>query len=78
MKAIAAVIIATLYLITYVILFQTGISITILSYLLLISPFLMIWVVYTVLKDDHEPYPDLGEDEEWGYRDKPRDRLGRF
>lgn len=78
MKAISAVIIATLYLIIYVILFRTGISFTILSYLFLISPFLMIWLVYTVIRDHYEKYPELGEDEEWGYRDKPRDQLGRF
>ncbi|WP_069659024.1 hypothetical protein [Arcticibacter eurypsychrophilus] len=78
MKATTAVIIATLYLIVYVILFQTEMSTTILSYLFLTSPFLMIWLVYTVLKDDHEQYPELGEDQEWGYRDKPKDKLDRF
>jgi len=78
MKAKPAVIIATLYLVVYVILFQTALSVTVLSYLFLISPFLMIWLVYTVLRDVSEEYPELGEDEEWGYRDKPKDQLGRF
>jgi hypothetical protein len=78
MKAIPAVILATLYLVVYVILFQIGTSMAILSYLFLFSPFLMIGLVYIVLKDDHEKYPELGEDEEWGYRDKPKDELGRF
>ncbi|EOR93308.1 hypothetical protein ADIARSV_3519 [Arcticibacter svalbardensis MN12-7] len=34
----------------------------------------MIWLIFTVLKDNRKPYPELGEDEEWGYRDKPKNQ----
>jgi hypothetical protein len=78
MKATTAVSILTIYLVVYTALFQTGISLTILSYLFLIAPFLIVWMVYIVLKDDQYKYPELGKDEDWGYRDKTKDQLGVF
>ncbi len=78
MKATAAVSILTIYLVVYTALFQTGTSLTILSYLFLIAPFLTFWMVYIVLKDGQYKYPDLGKDEEWGYQDKEKDQLGVF
>ncbi|MBS7563566.1 hypothetical protein KHS38_04030 [Mucilaginibacter sp. Bleaf8] len=72
-----AVITVTLFLFIYTALFSTGLSVTILSYMFLASPFLLIWMVYTVLKDDYK-YPELAEGDEWGYRDKAKDTLGMF
>lgn len=78
MKAKTAVIIATAYLVLYAALFQAGLNITILSLLFLFSPLVIIWVVYTVLKGDSPQYPELKDDEEWGYADVSKDHLGMF
>lgn len=78
MKATTAVSILTIYLVVYTALFQTGFSLTILSCLFLIAPFLIVWMVYIVFKDDQYKYPNLGKNEEWGYQDKAKDQLGIF
>ncbi|HVV55110.1 MAG TPA: hypothetical protein VHC47_07295 [Mucilaginibacter sp.] len=78
MKAKTAVIIATAYLVLYAALFQAGLNITVLSILFLFSPLIIIWVVYIVLKDDSAQYPELKEDEEWGYTDVSKDHPGMF
>ena len=77
MKAKAAVIIVTIYLFVYVGLFAADSSVTVLSYMFLASPLLILWMVYTVLKDEYE-YAELEDGQEWGYRDKARDELGMF
>lgn len=76
MKAKGAISITTLYLVAYVILFNTGLSVTALSYLFLTSPAVLIWMVYTVLKDDSHYYPDLDSGKEWGYKDKMEKNVG--
>ncbi|MGZ3750368.1 MAG: hypothetical protein ACXVB0_10275 [Mucilaginibacter sp.] len=77
-KAESAVIMVTAYLMTYVILSQTSVGIYVVPYLFLTSPFLLIWMVYSVLKDDLLEYPELGKKDEWGYHDKAKDELGMF
>jgi hypothetical protein len=76
-KAERAVIVVTTYLMLFVLMLETGTSVYALPYLLIASPFLLIWMVYFVLNDKRE-YPKLGENEEWGYRDKAKDELGIF
>jgi hypothetical protein len=78
MKATTAVSILTIYLVVCTALSQTGFSLIILSCLFLIAPFLIVWMVYVVLKDDQYKYPELNKDDEWGYRDKTKDQLGVF
>jgi hypothetical protein len=78
MNAKAAVSILTIYLTGYVIVFAAGFSITLLAYLFLASPVLIIAMIYLVLKDNSCQYPELGENEEWGYRDKDKNELGLF
>jgi len=68
----------TLYLVTYVVLFFSGCSMLILAYMFLVSPFLLIGMVYFVLKDDSYQNPELKEGEEWGYRDRKKETLGLF
>ena len=69
-KSVIWVTIVTIYLIVYITLFQLNGPSPIIAYLFVISPLLIIWMVYVVLTDKND-YPDLPEDEEWGYRDKP-------
>ena len=78
MNAKTAVSILTIYLITYVILFVTGFSVTIAIYMFLVYPVLLVWMVYSVLTDEQYEYPDLGDNEEWGYLYKAKNELGIF
>lgn len=78
MNAKAAVSMLTIYLTLYAIVFATGFSITLLAWMFLISPFLLIWTVYMVLKDDSFKYPELPKGDEWGYLDKSKNELGMF
>jgi len=70
--------IVTAYLVLYYILFHAGVSENILILLFIVSPFLMIWLVVTILKYDQSPTTDLPENEEWGYSDRDKDSLGTF
>jgi len=60
----------SVYLIVYTLLFQLDVSLNILLLMFSLSPFLVIWMVYTILK--HSPFTgrELKEDEEWSYQDK--------
>ncbi|HWZ05014.1 MAG TPA: hypothetical protein VNX40_15460 [Mucilaginibacter sp.] len=68
----------TVYLVIYIILINTGLLFTLIPYLYIISPILIVWMVACILKDTKEKYPELKENEEWGYRDKSKDELGFF
>ncbi|MCR8556402.1 hypothetical protein KXD93_02045 [Mucilaginibacter sp. BJC16-A38] len=68
----------TLYLVTYLVLFFSGCSTPLLVCMFLASPFLIIGMVYIVIKDDRYQYPELKEGEEWSYRDKKKETLGLF
>jgi len=41
-----------------------------------ISPFLVLWTVYTVIRFGIFRSKELTEDEEWGYEDKNKEELG--
>jgi hypothetical protein len=43
-----------------------------------LSPFLIIWMVYSVLRYGKYNGKSLEEDEEWGYADKEKKDLGVF
>ena len=44
----------------------------------LAGPFLIIWMVYSVLKFGKYKGPALEEEQEWGYADKKREELDTF
>lgn len=46
--------------------------------ILLISPLLVLWMVLTILKDKKIRMQELNDDEEWGYADIEKDKLGMF
>jgi hypothetical protein len=73
-----ATILVTVYLIIYTFLHQSGASLKVLGLMFLMSPFLVIWMAYTILR--YAPYNgrELKEDEEWAYGDKNKDDLGVF
>jgi len=55
----------------------TGASTTLCAYLYLVSPLIIVFLVYVVLTEDNHPYPELDKDE-WGYRDRDKNELGIF
>jgi hypothetical protein len=70
--------IVTLYLVIYTLLHQSGASLQVLGIMFLLSPFLVIWMAYTILRHATYNGKELKEDEEWGYSDKDKDDLGIF
>lgn len=78
MKAKTAVTLLTIYLVIYAALFQYQVPAFALGILFLISPVLIILTVLIVLYDDSVPYPELKQDEEWGYLDKSKGELKGF
>jgi hypothetical protein len=65
----------TAYLVIYTLLSQLGASLDVVTLMFCLSPFLVIWMAYSILKYASFEGKELGEDEEWGYSDKSRDQL---
>lgn len=77
-NSVFAISVVSVYLLIYVVLFQTGMPFKVLLLMYLFSPFLVMWMVITVLRDDRHDDGELAEGHEWGYRDKKREDLGTF
>ena len=73
-----ATIIVTTYLVLYTILHQAGASLNILGAMFAVSPFLVVWMAYTILRYGSYSGRELDEGEEWGYQDKNKNDLGTF
>jgi membrane protein implicated in regulation of membrane protease activity len=71
-------IVVSFCLLLYSTLAVTGMAPGLQIMLFVASPFLVTWLVVTVLKDKKSPGRDLMEDEEWGYRDRKKSSLGTF
>jgi len=65
-----SVITVTVYLLLYCILLQIEYTQWLAVYMFLLSPVLVIWMVYTVLKYGVYKGRELAEDEEYGYQDR--------
>ncbi|MBI1780276.1 MAG: hypothetical protein HYR66_02760 [Sphingobacteriales bacterium] len=77
-KPAFAVLITTIAVVLYNILPQLTDSFTLAGIIFIASPFLMIWMVYTILRFGKYNGKELDDKEEWGYQDKKRDELGMF
>ena len=44
----------------------------------LLSPLVVAYMVYTVIRYGKYAGKELNEDEEWGYEDTPKEKLGMF
>lgn len=73
-----SIIVMTAYLVIYIILINTSLVFELIPYLYLLSPLMIVWMVTCILKDTRVKYPELKENEEWGYADKSKDELGFF
>jgi hypothetical protein len=59
----------TVYLVLYYILFYAGATEIIISAMFAVSPFLVVWMVITIIKHGKYTGTSLSEDQEWGYED---------
>jgi hypothetical protein len=64
-------VIVTAYLVVYTFLFQAEAPLPVLAWMFVISPFLVIWMAYTILRYGGFTGRELHDNEEWGYDDKP-------
>ncbi|MDP4261484.1 MAG: hypothetical protein Q8941_03025 [Bacteroidota bacterium] len=71
------VFIATALLLIYSVSVALDVPPRITGFLFFISPFFLIWMVISVLKDKTSS-KELAEDEEWGYADKKKEDFGSF
>lgn len=65
------VILVTLYLVAYTIVFHSNPPQWLPALMFTLSPFLVVYMVYSVLRYDTYDGPELQPNEEWGYQDKP-------
>ena len=73
-KPIFAVIVVSIILLVYCVLLSTNTPLSLSYFIFSISPLLVIWVAYTVLRFGIYEGSELNE-EEWGYQDKSKDEL---
>lgn len=71
--AVKAVAIVSVVLAVYTLLGALNAPYPFMALIFSLSPFLMVWMVWNVLKDDGCKVRELAEGEEWGYADRPRD-----
>lgn len=73
-----AVYAATALLVIYSVLIFLDVPLRITGFVFFISPFFLVWMIISVLKDKDYPVKELEENEEWGYGDKRKEDLGMF
>jgi hypothetical protein len=71
--SVRATVIVTLYLLVYHVAFNFNAPSDLIISLFLLSPFLMIWMAISIMKDKSTEVAELREGEEWGYQDRSRD-----
>lgn len=72
-----SVVFVTLYVFIYCVLLQFDSTLSFAIGMLFFSPFLIFWMIYTILKYGKYNGKGLGNDE-FGYQDKNKDDLGVF
>ncbi len=70
--------IVSLLLFAYCILISFQVAPTVIIIIFMASPFLVIWMVYQVLRHGKKDIPSLGEKDEWGYTDVRKEDLNAF
>jgi len=70
-----AILMATMYLLIYVVLFDTGASLQVLSAMFVLSPIPVLIMVYQILRYANYTGKELEEGEEYGYADKKKEDL---
>jgi hypothetical protein len=62
---------STIFLVVYTLLHAWSIDIRIIVSLFAASPFVVIWMAYTIIKHGEYFGPELGKHQEFGYVDRP-------
>ena len=70
-QAYFAVILVSIYLLIYTIFAHSPAMGWLTPTMFVLSPFLVIWMVYTVLKKGEYNGPELASEQEFGYQDRP-------
>lgn len=65
------VIVVSAVLALYAVFILVGVQMNITWMIFVASPFLVIWLVYRVIRYGEYRGNELGEDQEWGYMDRP-------
>jgi len=68
--------IVTGVLLSYCILIGFNLSLSLAYFIFGSSPFLLLWMTYTIIRYGTYDGKNLEEDEEWGYQDKNKEELG--
>ena len=77
-KEIIPVTIGSAVLLLYCWMILSGNKSELTSFLFSLIPFILIWIVFSILKYGKFEGRELGEHEEWGYADKDKNELGVF
>lgn len=67
MKTIIAIILATLYLLAFIVAINIQASESLVYFLFACSPVMLVCLAFKILKDRSENYPEMKEEQEWGY-----------
>lgn len=67
MKTTTSIIVATLYLLAFIISIQLQVSERLVYGLFAFSPIMLICFAVIIIRDESEKYPEMSEDQEWGY-----------
>ncbi|PRY52847.1 hypothetical protein B0I27_105317 [Arcticibacter pallidicorallinus] len=67
MKTTIAIILATLYLLAFIVAINIQASESLVYFLFAFSPVMLIGLALTILRDRGENYPEMKEGQEWGY-----------
>ncbi len=70
--------VVSLLLLVYCILIGFQLAPTVIIIIFIASPFLVIWLVYQVIRYGKQDVPKLPEDDEWGYADTSKEDLDTF
>ena len=68
----------SVYLLVFVGLLHQEVSLRLIMLLFSLGPFLLVWMIWTVLKDGRYSGGHLGPDRDWGYQDRRNEDLGTF
>lgn len=77
-KPLFAVVVVSAILLVYCVLIGFHIFLPVAYFIFGASPFLLIWLVYTIIRLGVYDGRELGTDEEWGYQDKSKSELDVF
>jgi Mn2+/Fe2+ NRAMP family transporter len=76
MKMNVFIIAVSLYIILFLVTWNPASLIPLSFILFMLFPFILVGMIYFVLKEKGFSYPELGEKDEWGYLDKKKSEMG--